>query len=1289
MAEVRLALAGLQWVASPIVKKLLASASTYLGVDMARELQELETTILPQFDLVIDAAENSPHRGKLEALLRQLKEAFYDAEDLLDEHEYNLLKRKAKNGKDSSLEGDASSIKSTILKPFRAATSRVSNLLPENKKLIRKLNELKDILKKAKDLCQLLGLPAGDAARSFAATISSVPPTTSLPPPKVFGRDTECARMVDRLTKTTTPEASSASYSGLAIVGAGGMGKSTLAQYVYNDKRIEEYFDVRMWVCISRKLDVHRHTREIIESAAKGECPRLDNLDTLQCKFRDILQKSQKFLLVLDDVWFQESDSETEWHQLLAPLVSQQAGSKILVTSRRDTLPAALCCKQAIRLENMDDAEFLALFKHHAFSGSEIRDQLLCTKLEETAEKIAKKLGKSPLAAKVVGSQLSKKKDIGAWRAALAVNNLSEPRRALLWSYEKLDPRLQRCFLYCSLFPKGHKFEIDELVQLWVAEGFVDSGTLSRRMEDIGKDYLNEMVSGSFFQLVSHRRSWYIMHDLIHDLAESLSKEDCFRLEDDKETEIPCTVLHLSIRVKSMVKHKRSICKLLHLRTVICIDPLMDYVSDVFQQILQNLKKLRVLCLSCYNSSKLPESVGELKHLRHLNLVRTLISELPGSMGTLYHLQSLQLNHRTMNLPDELRNLRKLRHLEGYSDGIYKLYGRELPQIPNIGKLTSLQQLHEFSVRKKKGHELQQLRDMNELGGSLKITNLENVTGKNEALESKLHQKGRLTGLQLVWSTENDIGAKDSLHLEILEGLMPPPHVESLTIEGYKSATYPSWLLDGSYLENLESFGLLNCSVLEGLPPHTELFRYCSKLQLYNVSNLKTLPCLPAGLADLSVTGCPLLMFITNKELEQHDHHGENMMRADHLASQLALLWEADSGSDIMRALQKEHSSLKKMMVLMHDNMPISEHLETIKNALEEERDEVLVKENIIRAWLCCHEHRIKLLYGRSVGSQLVMPSAVCRLNLSSCSITDGALAICLGGLTSLRRLSLTNVMTLTTLPSEEVFHHLTKLDFLFIHTSWCLRSLGGLPAATSLSETRIISCPSLELSHGAELMPLSLRKLCIYNCVLAADSFSNGLPHLHDLHMSRCRTPASLSIGHLTSLESFALYNLPDLCMLEGLSSLQLHYVHLIDVPKLTADCISEFRIKNSLYVSSSELLSHMLSAEGFTVPAFLSLESCNEPSVSFQESANFSSVKRLRLCECEMKSLPRNIKYLSNLETLDIYDCPNMSSLPDLPSSLQHICILRCKLLEESCRAPDGENWPKIKDIRWKEIR
>uniref|UniRef100_A0A8R7PN31 Disease resistance protein winged helix domain-containing protein n=1 Tax=Triticum urartu TaxID=4572 RepID=A0A8R7PN31_TRIUA len=69
---------------------------------------------------------------------------------------------------------------------------------------------------------------------------------------------------------------------------------------------------------------------------------------------------------------------------------------------------------------------------------------------------------------------------------------------ALKLSFTHLPFRLQRCFSYCALFPKGHMFDGLDLVRIWISQGFISSG--SKIMEETAYHYLNDLVDRGFFQ---------------------------------------------------------------------------------------------------------------------------------------------------------------------------------------------------------------------------------------------------------------------------------------------------------------------------------------------------------------------------------------------------------------------------------------------------------------------------------------------------------------------------------------------------------------------------------------------------------------------------------------------------------------------------------------------------------------------------------------------------------------------------------------------------------------------
>ncbi|XP_020097174.1 putative disease resistance protein RGA4 [Ananas comosus] len=1180
MAEAAAIFAGFKWLASrPFIIDLLKKGYSYIDMNVDEKLQDLQNIVIPQIEMLIEVAENSPHKDRFHSWLRSLEEAVYEAEDVLDLYDYYFLEKKVK----SSAGGIKVRLES--LPPIKYLSKKFSiklkNSLIKLEKTVAKAREFRPFLPGGSSNVRA-SETANDSGRRVTGRRVT---TTSQLPHKVFGRDKQRDHIVDLLHETAglEPESSSVKcYSVVAIVGLGGAGKTTLAQYVcdYEREAVVKHFNVIMWVHVSKRLDVEQLTKKMVESASREECPRLDNLDTLQVKLEGSL-RSKKFLLVLDDVWSEKEVAELQWEQLLAPLRVGNRGSKILMTTRERGVAEALRARNILDLKELEKSDFLSLFTYYAFDDAKIDDIKLYEELEEIVRQNTPKLHGSPLAARMVGSQLRRRPDVNFWKRILSGDLLKDTMKSLLWSYQNLDAPLQRCFSYCSLFSKGQGIRRDKLIRLWIAEGFIKTVDKSKRIEDVGREYFDDLLSSSFFQPTKDD-DLYTIHDLLHDLAEMVSKDRYLRVEGNlTEAVVPQEIRHLSLRIDTPSDLVEKICNLKNLHTLIILTRTNDdYIDDLLHNIFVKLKKLRVVDLGKFNLTELPKSIGDLKHLRYLDLHKSSFEILPKSVSTLYHLEFLSMCECTLGAK-RLANWINLRHLYIF---------RVILNVVGIGCLKHLESLRNFQ------------------GYSIHINGLENVKEEGEApVEIKGIEK-----LCLEWSTTDNISRSSDMDAQVLEGLRPPPHLQYLKIVGYQGCLLPSWMVGDRYLlHNLISLKLIRCRQLKQLPI----------LSLTTLKKLVLSAC--SSLPVVSKEDLAIIRSTQDVRISQVVTSMEGLVATygSRIVSEMG--WDLQHGYDS----QKLHNWLEKTMDIVYQN--------------PQEEEEV----------------------------QLVLPPSLESLDISSCPLTDSTLRQVLRGLTSLKFLELFNIVSLTSLPSADVLGCLTVLKKLHIKQCWFLTSLGGLQALGSLQELVISFCPSLSAQGGStSILPSSLKYLKIEECYWKHLDDSQPDPtSAIDSEGSDIPFAASLQLGHLKSLWKLSITNCPNIGSLLGLQELNnLADLTLMGCLKLAnAETKLGSPVLRSFDTDAPLLLDVLLAEEALASLQLLSIEEFKEESFRSEEEQVLqhpTSLYSLAFESCSIKSLPNSLEGISSLQALGISDCPNITSLPDLPKSLRYLSITNC---------------------------
>jgi hypothetical protein len=801
----------LELLIEKLSQELLKFAGRYKG--LGEKLGKWKKT-LPRIQAVLDDADDKQHTsGAVKQWLDDLRDLTYDVEDILDEFATEALLCK--------LEGENEGSTSKVRKLIPACCT---GLTPHALKMnIRLESQITQITNRFSDLViqeDELGLLKGTAAgRSYRKT-GTLAPTSVMNEPRVYGRDKDKDALLELLRSEKCRDAQ---LSVIPILGMGGLGKTTLAQLLFNDEEVKKNFDPKGWACVSEDFDVDRVTKTILQSLISENCDGKDR-NWLQVKLQENL-KGKKFLVVLDDLWNEKCH---DWTILRAPFLTGASGSTIIITTRNGGVSSMVGTVAAYDLQVLPKEACLSLFTQYALGEDDFSKH---PNLQDIGEEIVKRCNGLPLAAKTLGGLLRTKHDPNEWKDVLEskIWNIPEEKSeiipALMLSYHHLPSHLKRCFGYCSILPKDYEFEEQQLVLLWMAEGLIQPRKGDKQLEDLGlgSQYFRDLLSRSFFQQSSTKKSLFVMHDLINDLAQWVARDICFRMEDRIESinkgTISKKVRHLSYLGDGFDGPKmfEVFSELTCLRTFM---PLMlphmghCYLThDVPLKLLPKLLCLRVLSLSGYCIVELTDSIGDLKHLRYLDLSYTQIRGLPESTTTLCNLQTLILeNCRYLKkLPSKLGNLVNLRHLNILN--AYKLEG--MP--PQIGNLTCLQTLSNLIVRKGNCSALKELGSLLHLQGTLVISRLENAIESKDANDAMPIEKLNLSALCLEWSFNVDESKDRTSELDVLNMLLPHKNLKELTIREYGGIEFSTWLEVPSF-HNMVLLRIENCRKCTSLP---------------------------------------------------------------------------------------------------------------------------------------------------------------------------------------------------------------------------------------------------------------------------------------------------------------------------------------------------------------------------------------------------------------------------------------------------------------------------------------
>ncbi|KAJ1690919.1 hypothetical protein LUZ63_015074 [Rhynchospora breviuscula] len=621
-----------------------------------------------------DAEERNIQDQSVRLWLKEIRELGHEAQDVLEEYMYEVYRAQVEARKASKQN------------PIKGGLNLSAvNSVQIHSDMVDRIRAIKDRFEEIEKDREALCLPEEDAPRRKNMRHTPSPTSPLIEQKSLFGREKEKKKIIDLLL------IDGEGFSVLPLVGKGGIGKTTVAQLVYNDQRVKFFFDMVGWVCVSNDFSFERIIQDIFESLTKTGC----NVKSSSVLMEELgkMVRGKNVFLVLDDVWNEE---KRLWEPLRMTLM-QATKATILVTTRNFSVARIIQTMEPLQLEYLSYDNCWLLFSHYAIQGNDPSNQ---EELVEIGKKIVKKCNGLPLAVKSIATLLCHEKELQSWVEILQSNLWeSEARDEVLAplqiSYEHLPIYLKPCLLLCSMFPKDHEYSMNLMSRLWIANGYIEPNG-RKPIEEVAADYTKELYERSFFDPYNIKLDEYCLptdttfklHDMVHDLALLNSENTCYSVGEGEELFISNEVCHVYLSKESWELPELLSSKGIPFVQTLILRNLWIIGNENQINVNSLLKAERLRALGLENTNLLPFSLGNMKHLRYLCVDGTIDKRLTPSIFSCYSLRILIIDLKWHHM--DLHGIENLINLE-----IFKLYKRDmLVQLPeSMGLLKRLRVL--------------------------------------------------------------------------------------------------------------------------------------------------------------------------------------------------------------------------------------------------------------------------------------------------------------------------------------------------------------------------------------------------------------------------------------------------------------------------------------------------------------------------------------------------------------------------------------------------------------------